>query len=106
MKSTLSGVVIAMGLLGALTACDIGPAETPPQNKGNVSVTANEGRLVGRGRMVVDGHVVEVQVGRVRIDSVDYGPVTSDSEIYFRSNGSYRQLLVNGEQRGPTRKAK
>ena len=53
---------------------------------------------------LVDGHTVEVQIGRVRIDGVDYGPANNDSEIYFRSNGSYHQLLVNGEQRGPTRK--
>lgn len=98
------GWAIGLVWVALLAGCDGASDPGASQNRGNVSVNANEGRLVGRGRMVVDGHTVEVQIGRVRIDGVDYGPANNDSEIYFRSNGSYHQLLVNGEQRGPTRK--
>ena len=54
--------------------------------------------------MEVDGHLVEVQKSRIMIDGQDYGGVPEGAEIYFRSNGDYRLVLVNGEERRPVTK--
>lgn len=100
-------VMIGMALLlvTALTGCDgAGDRQPTPENQGNVAVVPNEGRLIGQGRMQVDGHLVEVQHGRVSVDNRDYGSVPDGAEIYFRSNGDYRLLQVNGEERRPNRK--
>lgn len=108
------GLSLSLLLVGMLAACD----RTNPYdkglanegnvslmaNEGNVSVMANEGRLVGRGHMEVDGHVVAVKMSRVTVDGKDYGAVTEGSEVYYRSNGNFHQLLVNGEERHPTKK--
>jgi len=96
---------VSLLLVGALAACDrSSPYDKGPANEGNVSVMANEGRLVGRGRMEVDGHTVAVKMSRVTIDGKDYGSVTEGAEVYYRSNGDFHQLLVNGEERHPTKK--
>ena len=96
---------LSLLLVGMLAACDrTNPYDKGPANEGNVSVMANEGRLVGRGHMEVDGHVVAVKMGRVTVDGKDYGAVTEGSEVYYRSNGNFHQLLVNGEERHPTKK--
>ncbi len=96
---------LSLLLVGMLAACDrTSPYDKGPANEGNVSVMANEGRLVGRGHMEVDGHMVAVKMSRVTVDGKDYGAVTEGSEIYYRSNGDFHQLLVNGEERHPTKK--
>lgn len=96
---------LSLLLVGMLAACDrTNPYDKGPANEGNVSVMANEGRLVGRGNMEVDGHVVAVKMSRVTVDGKDYGAVTEGSEVYYRSNGNFHQLVVNGEQRHPTKK--
>jgi len=96
---------VSLLLVGMLAACDrTSPYDKGPANEGNVSVMANEGRLVGRGHMEVDGHMVAVKMSRVTVDGKDYGAVTEGSEIYYRSNGDFHQLLVNGEERHPTKK--
>lgn len=96
---------VSLLLVGMLAACDrTNPYDKGPANEGNVSVMANEGRLVGRGHMEVDGHVVAVKMSRVTVDGKDYGAVTEGSEVYYRSNGNFHQLLVNGEERHPTKK--
>jgi hypothetical protein len=96
---------VSLLLVGMLAACDrSSPYDKGPANEGNVSVMANEGRLVGRGRMEVDGHEVAVKMSRVTVDGKDYGAVTEGSEVYYRSNGDFHQLLVNGEERHPTKK--
>jgi hypothetical protein len=100
-------MILSMSLLvvGMLSACDrTSPYDKGPANEGNVSVVGNEGRLVGRGHMEVDGHDVAVKMSRVTVDGKDYGVVTDSSEIYYRSNGDFHQLLVNGEERHPTKK--
>jgi hypothetical protein len=57
---------VSLLLVGMLAACDrTSPYDKGPANEGNVSVMANEGRLVGRGRMEVDGHTVAVKMSRV-----------------------------------------
>ena len=102
-------VMIGMALLlvTVLTGCDgAGDRKSMPENQGNVAVVPNEGRLIGQGRMQVDGHLVEVQHGRVSVDHRDYGSVPDGAEIYFRSNGDYRLLQVNGEERRPSRQNK
>ena len=100
--TALGIVVLGMALL---SGCDYsGSGKQASENKGNVSVVPNEGRLVGRGRMEVDGHLLEVQKSRVMIDGQDYGGVPEGAEIYFRSNGDYRLVLVNGEERRPVTK--
>lgn len=68
-------------------------------NLGNVSVVGTEGRIVGDGRMYVDGHKIEVKYNRVWVDGKDYGQTSDGSEIYFSSKGDYTQVLVNGEER-------
>ena len=96
---------LSLLLVGMLAACDrTNPYDKGSANEGNVSVMANEGRLVGRGHMKVDGHVVAVKMSRVTVDGKDYGAVTEGSEVYYRSNGNFHQLLVNGEERHPTKK--
>ena len=99
------GLSLSLLLVGMLAACDrTNPYDKGPANEGNVSVMANEGRLVGRGHMKVDGHVVAVKMSRVTVDGKDYGAVTEGSEVYYRSNGNFHQLLVNGEERHHTKK--
>lgn len=83
-----------------LGGCD-NAADLKVSNKGNVSVSGNEGRLVGHGRMVVAQDTVEVRGSRVFINGTDYGPVNENAEVYYRTNGSYRLLTVNGEERSP-----
>ena len=103
------GVMIGMALLmaTALAGCDgAGDRKQTPENQGNVAVVPNEGRLIGQGRMQVEGHLIEVQHGRVSVDNRDYGSVPDGAEIYFRSNGDYRFLQDNGEERRPSRKNK
>ena len=54
-------VMIGMALLlvTALAGCDgTGDRQPTPENQGNVAVVPNEGRLIGQGRMQVDGHLV------------------------------------------------
>ena len=102
-RLTALGIVV-LGMV-LLSGCDYsGSGKQASGNKGNVSVIPNEGRLVGRGRMEVDGHLLEVQKSRVMIDGQDYGGVPDGAEIYFRSNGDYRLVLVNGEERRPVTK--
>lgn len=102
-RLTTTGIVV-LGMV-LLTGCDdLGSGKQASGNQGNVSVVPNEGRLVGRGRMEVDGHLIEVQKSRVMIDGQDYGGVPEGAEIYFRSNGDYRLVLVNGEERRPVTK--
>lgn len=104
MKRLVAVGIMVFGM-ALLSGCDdVGVGQQDSGNKGNVSVVPNEGRLVGRGRMEVDGHLVEVQKSRVMIDGQDYGGVPEGAEIYFRSNGDYRLVLVNGEERRPVTK--
>lgn len=84
-----------------LSGCDKPGADLTITNKGNVSVNGNEGRLVGHGRMVVGADTVEVRGSRVFINGTDYGPVNENAEVYYRTNGSFRLLTVNGEERSP-----
>jgi hypothetical protein len=96
---------VSLLVVGLLSACDrSSPYDKGPANEGNASVVGNEGRLVGRGHMEVDGHDVVVKMSRVTVDGKDYGVVTDGSEVYYRSNGDFHQLLVNGEERHPTKK--
>ena len=94
---TIYGALLA-GLW--LSGCD-NTSDSTVSNKGNVSVSGNEGRLVGHGRMVVGQDTVEVRGSRVFVNGTDYGPVNENAEVYFRTNGSYRLLTVNGEGRNP-----
>ena len=104
MKQLVAVGIVVLGM-ALLSGCDdFGSGKQASGNKGNVSVVPNEGRLVGRGRMEVDGHLVEVQKTRIMIDGQDYGGVPEGAEIYFRSNGDYRLVLVNGEERRPVTK--
>ncbi len=103
--SFLSSLFVA-ALLSAgvwLSGCDYSD-ETTADNIGQVSVTGNEGLLVGEGAMLVQGHHIVVRMGRVNVDGQDFGGVPAGAEVYFRSNGNYRQLRVNGEDKSPTKK--
>ena len=104
MKRLTAAGIVVLGMVLLLGCDNVGSGKQASGNKGNVSVVANEGRLVGRGRMEVDGHLLEVQKSRISIDGQDYGGVPEGAEIYFRSNGDYRLVLVNGEERRPVTK--
>ena len=55
---------LSLLLVGMLAACDrTSPYDKGSANEGNVSVMANEGRLVGRGHMEVDGALFPLRVG-------------------------------------------
>ena len=95
--------VIWLLLCIGLTACDTG-FESGPQNRGNVSITGDEGLLVGEGSMVVGSHKLTVGHGRIKLDGVDYGVAPDAYEVVLRVNGDYPQVLVNGESRGKTKK--
>ena len=95
--------VIGLLLCVGLMACDTG-FDSGPQNRGNVSITGNEGLLVGEGVMIVGSHKLTVSHGRIKLDGVDYGVAPDASEVVLRVNGDYREVLVNGESRGKVKK--
>jgi hypothetical protein len=92
-------IVLMLGLL--LTACDEEVAGV--SNRGNVSITGNEGLLVGDGIMTVGAHTIKVGHGRIKLDGNDYGVAPEAAEIVLRVNGEFVEVLVNGETRGQVR---
>ncbi|MGL4205169.1 MAG: hypothetical protein ACRCRW_03425 [Aeromonadaceae bacterium] len=100
-SASLFSLFIAVALLAA--GCDYFE-DTSPKNLGQVSVTGDEGLLVGEGVMHVQGHRIAVRLGRVSVDERDYGGVPEGAEVYFRASGAFQQLLVNGEEQGPTKR--
>lgn len=91
--------VILLLLCIGLASCDSG-LESGPQNRGKVSITGNEGLLVGEGAMMVGSHKLTVSHGRIKLDGDDYGVAPDSAEVVLRVNGDYQELRVNGETRG------
>lgn len=98
--TSLFTLLVVVTLLTA--GCD-NLEKTSPKNLGQVSVMGDEGLLVGEGVMHVQGHRIAVRLGRVSVDERDYGGVPEGAEVYFRTNGDFQQLLVNGEEMRPTK---
>ena len=82
-----------------IMACDTG-MEGGASNRGNVSITGNEGLLVGEGVMTVGAHTIKVGHGRIKLDGSDYGVAPEAAEVVLRVNGEFVEVLVNGETRG------
>lgn len=95
-------ILISLLLSFFILACDTDmPGSTA--NRGNVSITGNEGLLIGDGVMTVAEHTIKVGHGRIKLDGNDYGVVPEAAEVVLRVNGSFIEVRVNGETRGRVR---
>ena len=91
MKQLVAVGIVVLGM-ALLSGCDdFGSGKQASGNKGNVSVVPNEGRLVGRGRMEVDGHQIYYDV-RNEEWLLDW-QAQGMTELYFPLPGR-RDLMV------------